>query len=171
MDNKDDAETEMPPGYRFSPTDEELVMYYLKNKVFDKPLPADVIRDIDASHIYSSHPKSIVGNSSWVESERYFFIRRDENFNGESKKAQIVGNGIGFWKSVGEEEPIYNSDGDIFAFKITFIYFSGPVSRPKRTHWRLEEYRLPLESNTNDLKREEWMAARLLRGSDYNRCV
>ena len=52
-------ELEMPVGYRFVPTDEELVKYYLANKVLYKPLPVKIIREIDAHDLYSKHPKCL----------------------------------------------------------------------------------------------------------------
>lgn len=40
---------QLPPGFRFHPTDEELVLQYLKKKVYSCPLPASIIPDIDIS--------------------------------------------------------------------------------------------------------------------------
>lgn len=37
----------LPPGFRFHPTDEELVVQYLKRKVLSSPLPASIIPDFD----------------------------------------------------------------------------------------------------------------------------
>lgn len=37
----------LPPGFRFHPTDEELVLQYLKRKVFSCPLPASIIPEVD----------------------------------------------------------------------------------------------------------------------------
>ena len=37
----------LPPGFRFHPTDEELVFQYLKRKVFSCPLPAPIISEVD----------------------------------------------------------------------------------------------------------------------------
>ncbi|RRT39936.1 hypothetical protein B296_00014902 [Ensete ventricosum] len=37
----------LPPGFRFHPTDEDLVVQYLKRKVFSCPLPASIIPEID----------------------------------------------------------------------------------------------------------------------------
>ena len=37
----------MPPGFRFHPTEEELVGYYLKSKVNSLKIDPDVIVDID----------------------------------------------------------------------------------------------------------------------------
>lgn len=37
----------LPPGFRFHPTDEELVVQYLRRKAFSCPLPASIIPEID----------------------------------------------------------------------------------------------------------------------------
>ncbi|GMN49319.1 hypothetical protein TIFTF001_018486 [Ficus carica] len=37
----------LPPGFRFHPTDEELVVQYLKRKAFSHPLPASIIPEVD----------------------------------------------------------------------------------------------------------------------------
>lgn len=41
------------PGFRFHPTDEELVSFYLKRKVLQKPLPFELIKKVD---IYKYDP-------------------------------------------------------------------------------------------------------------------
>lgn len=38
---------QLPPGFRFHPTDEELVVHYLKRKAASAPLPVAIIADID----------------------------------------------------------------------------------------------------------------------------
>lgn len=37
----------LPPGFRFQPTDEELVFQYLRCKVFSCPLPASIIPEVN----------------------------------------------------------------------------------------------------------------------------
>ncbi|XP_022139671.1 NAC transcription factor 25-like [Momordica charantia] len=37
----------LPPGFRFHPTDEELVVHYLKRKATSLPLPVAVIAEVD----------------------------------------------------------------------------------------------------------------------------
>lgn len=39
--------TRLPPGFRFQPTDEEIIFQYLKCKVFSLPLPASIISEIN----------------------------------------------------------------------------------------------------------------------------
>lgn len=46
------------PGFRFHPTDEELVMYYLKRKICGKKLKLGVIRETD---VYKWDPEELPG--------------------------------------------------------------------------------------------------------------
>ena len=56
-----DAFTHVPPGFRFHPTDEELVDYYLRKKVALKKIDLDVIKDVD---LYKIEPWDLQGNLS-----------------------------------------------------------------------------------------------------------
>ncbi|KAJ0721036.1 putative transcription factor NAM family [Helianthus annuus] len=42
-----DGVSRLPPGFRFHPTDEEVVVQYLKRKVHSFPLPAFIIPEVD----------------------------------------------------------------------------------------------------------------------------
>lgn len=48
----------VPPGFRFYPTDEELVGYYLKKKVDSKRIDLNVIKDVD---LYKIEPWDLQG--------------------------------------------------------------------------------------------------------------
>lgn len=50
----------VPPGFRFHPTDEELVDYYLRKKIASKRIDLDVIKDID---LYRIEPWDLQGAS------------------------------------------------------------------------------------------------------------
>jgi hypothetical protein len=41
----------VPPGFRFHPTDEELLLYYLKKKVGFEKFELEVIREVDLNKI------------------------------------------------------------------------------------------------------------------------
>lgn len=55
--------TALAPGFRFHPTDEELVIYYLKRKMCGKSFRFDVIADVD---IYKTEPWDLAGHCSVV---------------------------------------------------------------------------------------------------------
>lgn len=52
------GKTSLPPGFRFHPMDDELVMYYLKKKVMGKKMPFEVISELD---IYKFVPQDLPG--------------------------------------------------------------------------------------------------------------
>lgn len=54
----DTNESCVPPGFRFHPTDEELVGYYLRKKIASQKIDLDVIRDID---LYRIEPWDLQG--------------------------------------------------------------------------------------------------------------
>ena len=54
--------TSLAPGFRFHPTDEELVSYYLKRKVLGKPVRFDAIGEVD---IYKHEPWDLAGSLSF----------------------------------------------------------------------------------------------------------
>jgi hypothetical protein len=41
----------VPPGFRFHPTDEELLLYYLKKKIGFEKFDLEVIREVDLNKI------------------------------------------------------------------------------------------------------------------------
>jgi len=53
MDKDGNSEIQLPPGFRFHPSDEELIIHYLRNKVTSSPLPASFIAEID---LYKYNP-------------------------------------------------------------------------------------------------------------------
>lgn len=51
----------LPPGFRFHPTDEELVVHYLKKKAASAPLPVSIIAEVD---LYKFDPWELPGTFS-----------------------------------------------------------------------------------------------------------
>lgn len=49
---------QLPPGFRFHPTDEELVVHYLKKKAAAAPLPVTIIAEVD---LYKFDPWELPG--------------------------------------------------------------------------------------------------------------
>lgn len=47
------APVSLPPGFRFHPTDEELVAYYLKRKINGRKIDLEVIPEVD---LYKCEP-------------------------------------------------------------------------------------------------------------------
>jgi hypothetical protein len=60
--------SELPPGFRFHPTDEELIVYYLCNQATSQPCPASIIPEVD---IYKFDPWELPGIIIYI----YIFIK------------------------------------------------------------------------------------------------
>ncbi|KAJ0748636.1 putative transcription factor NAM family [Helianthus annuus] len=63
-----------PPGFRFHPTDEELVLYYLKRKICRRSVKLDIIADVD---VYKWDPEELPANVAFfdaVAADMAFFM-------------------------------------------------------------------------------------------------
>ncbi|KAL0357440.1 UNVERIFIED_CONTAM: NAC domain-containing protein [Sesamum calycinum] len=186
--------TQLPPGYRFVPTDEELILFYLQNKVCFRPLPCEAVKDINANELYSNPPNTIVNFTLADNKKEWYFFIHQNKYQKEAEKNQTVrerndarngsfgfwtslenyeervrkvGNGIGVWRSAGKKDPIYDNNGKVFGFKIQFIYFSATANGYKKTHWRMEEYHLSTTCSNGDQEKEDSVLGRITRGRYY----
>lgn len=57
---------QLPPGFRFHPTDEELVVHYLKKKAASAPLPVTIIAEVD---LYKFDPWELPGQNSEIRNQ------------------------------------------------------------------------------------------------------
>ena len=65
------GQSQVPPGFRFHPTEEELLQYYLRKKVSYEKIDLDVIRDVDLNKL---EPWDIQGDASYI---LVFFLLED----------------------------------------------------------------------------------------------
>ncbi|KAE8687878.1 Detected protein of unknown function [Hibiscus syriacus] len=97
------------PGFRFHPTDEELVGFYLRRKVDNKSLPIEhLIKHID---IYKYDPWDLPkANTVGDENESYFFCRRGKKYRNSVRPNRVTGSG--FWKATGIDKAVYSVGGE-----------------------------------------------------------
>ncbi|KAD4385334.1 hypothetical protein E3N88_25502 [Mikania micrantha] len=74
---KEDDQVVLPPGFRFHPTDEELITHYLVKKVFDHTFSAKAIGEVDMNRI---EPWQMPGLAKMDGKEWYFFCMRDKKY-------------------------------------------------------------------------------------------
>ncbi|XVF13866.1 hypothetical protein REPUB_Repub09cG0006000 [Reevesia pubescens] len=124
----------MPIGYRFHPTDEELVVHYLKRKALSLPLPASVIPEYD---VFLTDPWSLPGD---LKENRYFFSNRYGN-ESNNKCKRIAGSG--YWKPIGKEKPILASGSNqVVGMRKALIFCERKRSNETKTRWLVHQYRL-----------------------------
>lgn len=141
----DPASASLAPGFRFHPTDEELVRYYLRRKVCGKPFRFDAISEID---IYKSEPWDLPGKSRLKsrDLEWYFFSMLDKKYGNGSRTNRATERG--YWKTTGKDRPVLHNSRTV-GMKKTLVYHSGRAPRGERSNWVMHEYRLVDEQLEN----------------------
>ncbi|PKA48425.1 NAC domain-containing protein 7 [Apostasia shenzhenica] len=149
----------VPPGFRFHPTDEELVDYYLKKKVESRRIDVDVIKDID---LYKIEPWDLRGRCKIGEEEQnewYFFSHKDKKYPTGTRTNRATN--VGFWKATGRDKPIY-SKNSLIGMRKTLVYYKGRAPNGQKSDWIMHEYRL--ETNEKGHPQEEgWVVCRVFK--------
>ncbi|XP_071711830.1 NAC domain-containing protein 17-like [Rutidosis leptorrhynchoides] len=133
-----------PPGFRFHPTDEELILYYLKRKTCGRSLKLDIIALID---VYKWHPNELPGLSKWKTGDRqwFYFCPSGRKYPSGVKSSRATK--YGYWKATGKDRVITCKLRSV-GFKKTLIYHEGRAPSGQRTDWVMHEYAL----NEDELK-------------------
>ncbi|XP_040994258.1 NAC transcription factor 32-like [Juglans microcarpa x Juglans regia] len=153
---------QFPPGFRFHPSDEELLVHYLQNKVNSRPLPASVIAEID---LYKYNPWELPNKAMYGEDEWYFFSPRDRKYpNGERPNRAAAS---GYWKATGTDKPILSCCGSkrILGVKKALVFYTGPPPNRFKTDWIMNEYRLhhqsKLSRSKGSMRLDDWVLCRI----------
>ncbi|KAM0856286.1 hypothetical protein ACQ4PT_049222 [Festuca glaucescens] len=136
------AQTCLPPGFRFHPTDVELVSYYLKRKIMGKKLFVEAISVVE---LYKFAPWDLPDKSCLQSKdlEWFFFCPRDKKYPKGSRTNRATPNG--YWKTSGKDrEIVLNSR--IVGLKKTLIFHEGKAPKGNRTDWVMYEYKMEDES-------------------------
>ncbi|CAA6663128.1 unnamed protein product [Spirodela intermedia] len=136
----------LPPGFRFRPTDEELVNYYLKRKINRLQIDLDIIPEVD---LYKSEPWELAEKSFLTgrDPEWYFFGPRDRKYPNGLRTNRATR--AGYWKSTGKDRPV-SCRSRVIGMKKTLVYYLGRAPHGTRTSWVMHEYRIH-DSESDDL--------------------
>nr|XP_027071689.1 NAC domain-containing protein 71-like [Coffea arabica] len=152
----------MPRGYRFCPTDEELIVHYLRKRIAKAPLPLNRIHE---ANVYGHNPQELtmtvdhentiiiemrfgvrgflidahryISDSIHNVNGWYFFTYLTNKYPKGSRPSRSCGDG-GFWKPTGKDKKIYYN-GNTVGYRKSLDFLLGPG---EKTAWKMHEYRI-----------------------------
>ncbi|KAH6789778.1 NTM1-like 8 [Perilla frutescens var. frutescens] len=147
----------MFPGFRFSPTDEELIQYYLKKKLQGSDDTVEVIPEVD---ICRHEPWDLPGESViQSDSEWFFFSPRGRKYPNGSQSRRATASG--YWKATGKERSV-RSGSTLIGTKRTLVFHMGRAPKGQRTEWIMHEY------TTSDKSEDTMVVCRLRKNREFH---
>ncbi|KAL2346874.1 hypothetical protein Fmac_000874 [Flemingia macrophylla] len=151
----------LPPGFRFHPTDEELVTCYLLNKISDSRFTGKAITDVDLN---KCEPWELPGKAKMGEKEWYFFSLRDRKYPTGVRTNRATN--TGYWKTTGKDKEILNSaTSELIGMKKTLVFYKGRAPRGEKSNWVMHEYRIHSKSTYRTNRQDEWVVCRVFKKS------
>lgn len=128
----------LPPGFRFHPTDQELVLYYLKRKICCLKMELDIIAEID---LYEFEPWDLREVSCLQTKDLlwYFFCPKMRKYPKGTRENRATP--IGRWKPSGKDRPVF-SGSRLVGTRKCLIYYDRRAKKEERTDWVMHEFRL-----------------------------
>ncbi|WOK96455.1 NAC domain-containing protein [Canna indica] len=133
----------VPPGYRFSPTEEELIDFYLHNKL-DNRRDEDMQLVIPVVYVYSFNPWQLPpmsGEPCRRDGEQWFFFcpRQEREAQGGRPTRTTP---AGYWKATGSPSLVFSSTNNrVLGVKRTMVFYQGRAPTGTKTKWKMNEYR------------------------------
>lgn len=149
----------VPPGFRFHPTDEELVDYYLRKKVTARRIDLDVIKDVDLYKIEPWDLQELCRIGTEEQNEWYFFSHKDKKYPTGTRTNRATA--AGFWKATGRDKAIY-SKHDLIGMRKTLVFYKGRAPNGQKSDWIMHEYRLETDENATS-QEEGWVVCRVFK--------
>ncbi|XP_068658181.1 NAC domain-containing protein 105-like [Aristolochia californica] len=159
-----EVESCVPPGFRFHPTEEELVGYYLTRKINSQSIDLGVISDVDLYRIepWDLQDRCKLGYEE--QSEWYFFSHKDKKYPTGTRTNRATT--AGFWKATGRDK-IVLSKHKIIGMRKTLVFYKGRAPNGRKTDWIMHEYRLQT-SEHGPPQEEGWVVCRAFRKQSPN---
>ncbi|WVZ94625.1 hypothetical protein U9M48_040494 [Paspalum notatum var. saurae] len=132
-------EARMPPGFRFHPRDDELVLDYLLHKLSGRGHGASgaaAIVDVDLNKCepWDLPEHACVGGREW-----YFFNLRDRKYATGPRTNRATCSG--YWKATGKDRAVV-ADAAVVGMRKTLVFYRGRAPKGRKTEWVMHEFRL-----------------------------
>uniref|UniRef100_A0A1J3G1X4 NAC domain-containing protein n=1 Tax=Noccaea caerulescens TaxID=107243 RepID=A0A1J3G1X4_NOCCA len=155
---EDSEQIDLPPGFRFHPTDEELISSYLRPKVLNTFFSAIAIGEVDLNKV---EPWDLPWKAKLGEKEWYFFCVRDRKYPTGLRTNRATN--AGYWKATGKDKEIFKGKA-LVGMKKTLVFYKGRAPKGLKTNWVMHEYRLDGKYSIDNLPKtakNEWVISRV----------
>ncbi|VAI69467.1 unnamed protein product [Triticum turgidum subsp. durum] len=131
----------VPPGFRFHPTEEELLTYYLAKKVASQRIDLDVIPDVDLNKLEPWDIQEPCRIGTGPQNDWYLFSHKDKKYPTGTRTNRATA--AGFWKATGRDKAIYSAAGSgRIGMRKTLVFYKGRSPHGHKSDWIMHEYRL-----------------------------
>ncbi|BAF29215.1 NAC domain-containing protein 90 [Oryza sativa Japonica Group] len=143
------------PGFRFYPTEEELIGFYLRHRLAGTRAD-DVARVIPVVDVYGYHPSQLAamaGVATAGDREQWFFFcpRAERELHG-GRPARTTPSG--YWKATGSPSFVFSSSAAaaarVIGVKRTMVFYQGRAPSGTKTRWKMNEYKAVAAAAADD---------------------
>ncbi|XVF23142.1 hypothetical protein REPUB_Repub13aG0012300 [Reevesia pubescens] len=131
----------IPHGYRFLPTDQELIVHYLLKKVKREASSSDAVIDCEIYGDDDKEPWKIFDQTSGEK----FYVFTKLKKNGKARRVERRA-GLGTWKGQ-RTDLVKDSKNNLLGFKKLFVFqvkdSNSKSIAIKNGHWLMHEFSLP----------------------------
>ncbi|KAF7009258.1 hypothetical protein CFC21_023822 [Triticum aestivum] len=118
--------TNLPPGFHFFPSDEELVIHFLRRKAALLPCRPDIVPTLPQNRYDPWELNALQAGNQW-----YFFSQATQSRTSRN----------GCWNPIGADEAV-SSGGSHVGLKKTLVFSIGEPFQATKTNWVMHEYHL-----------------------------
>ncbi|XP_020550633.1 protein CUP-SHAPED COTYLEDON 3 isoform X2 [Sesamum indicum] len=129
----------LPPGFRFYPSDEELVCHYLYNRITNQQLLINAtLVDID---LHTCEPWQLPDVAKLNSNEWYFFSFRDRKYATGFRTNRATTSG--YWKATGKDRAVLDPQTlAVVGMRKTLVFYKNRAPNGTKTGWIMHEFRL-----------------------------
>ncbi|XP_057432043.1 NAC domain-containing protein 83-like [Lotus japonicus] len=150
-------------GYKFDPTDEILVKFYLKRRIFAQPLPFQIIPNFD---VFQIEPWGLPGGDGKIFNERKCFFYNTMGRDLENTDMRVARNDQ--WRVIEKNKYVsIPRNNQVIGKRNTLDFWEVQGAYARRTEWMMHEFRLALIDNPS--KMANCVVYRIFKNKDENK--
>ncbi|MED6137740.1 hypothetical protein PIB30_067820 [Stylosanthes scabra] len=149
-----DIGASLPPGFRFYPSDEELVLHYLYKKITNEEVLKGTLMEID---LHTCEPWQLPEVAKLNANEWYFFSFRDRKYATGFRTNRATTSG--YWKATGKDRTVLDPiTREVVGMRKTLVFYRNRAPNGIKTGWIMHEFRL---ETPHMPPKEDWVLCRV----------